>query len=30
MKKELEDRFGALPQQVEDLFITCSLPQTGC
>jgi transcription-repair coupling factor (superfamily II helicase) len=22
MKKELEDRFGALPQQVEDLFIT--------
>jgi transcription-repair coupling factor (superfamily II helicase) len=22
MKKEMEDRFGALPQQVEDLFIT--------
>ena len=22
MKKELEDRFGTLPQQVEDLFIT--------
>ena len=22
MKRELEDRFGALPQQVEDLFIT--------